>query len=103
MGKRGWTKSRRCSACCGGCPTRLDRLITQAERGEMTTVVSLAPDATRLLRRVERSLDRLTWGVIFTSLLISGVILRLNEGPGWASTLMLAAAGLSLVWGLTRR
>lgn len=86
-----------------GLPTRLDRLITLAERGQMTTVVSLAPDATRLLHRVERSLDRLTWGVIFTSLLISGVILRLNEGPGWASTLLLAGAGLSLVWGLTRR
>jgi predicted unusual protein kinase regulating ubiquinone biosynthesis (AarF/ABC1/UbiB family) len=86
-----------------GLPTRLDRLITLAERGQLTTVVSLAPDAARMFRRVEQSLDRLTWGVIFTSLLISGVILRLNEGPGWASTLLLAGAGLSLVWGLTRR
>jgi predicted unusual protein kinase regulating ubiquinone biosynthesis (AarF/ABC1/UbiB family) len=63
-------------------PTRLDRLLTQAERGQLPTVVSLAPDAARTLRRIEGSLDRLTWGMIFTGLLI---------------------AGLSLLWGLTRR
>ena len=84
-------------------PTRLDRLVTLAERGQMVTSVSLAPDTTRMLRHIEQSLDRLTLGMIFTSLLISGVILRANEGPTWASTLMLAAAGLSLVLGLTRR
>jgi predicted unusual protein kinase regulating ubiquinone biosynthesis (AarF/ABC1/UbiB family) len=84
-------------------PTRLDRLLTQAERGQMTTVVSLAPDAARMLQRVDKSIERLSWGVMFTSLLIAGVILRVNEGPGWISTALLAAAGLSLVWGLTRR
>ena len=83
-------------------PTRLDRLLTQAERGELATIASLAPNAERMLRRMERSLERLTWGVIFTSLLIAGVLLRLNEGPSWMSTTLLAAAGLALLWGLTR-
>jgi predicted unusual protein kinase regulating ubiquinone biosynthesis (AarF/ABC1/UbiB family) len=84
-------------------PARLDRLLTQAERGELATIASLAPNAERMLRRMERSLERLTWGVIFTSLLIAGVLLRLNEGPSWMSTTLLAAAGLALLWGLTRR
>jgi hypothetical protein len=83
-------------------PTRLDRLLTQAERGELATIASLAPNAERMLRRMERSLERLTWGVIFTSLLIAGILLRLNEGPSWMSTTLLAAAGLALLWGLTR-
>ncbi|MCS7260112.1 MAG: AarF/UbiB family protein [Anaerolineae bacterium] len=84
-------------------PMRLDRLLTQAERGELATIASLAPNAERMLRRMERSLERLTWGVIFTSLLIAGMLLRLNEGPSWTSTALLAAAGLALLWGLTRR
>jgi predicted unusual protein kinase regulating ubiquinone biosynthesis (AarF/ABC1/UbiB family) len=84
-------------------PQRLDRMLTQAERGQMTMVASLAPDATRILHQVERSVDRLTWGVIFMSLLISGIILRLNEGPSWMSTAMLAGAGFALLWSLTRR
>ncbi len=84
-------------------PTRLDRLLTQAERGELATIASLAPDAERMLRRMERSLERLTWGVIFTSLLIAGTLLRLNEGSSWISTALLVAAGWALLWGLTRR
>ncbi|MGQ9793675.1 MAG: ABC1 kinase family protein [Anaerolineae bacterium] len=84
-------------------PTRLDRLLTQAERGELATIASLAPSAERMLRRMERSLERLTWGVIFTGLLIVGILLRLNEGPSWTSTMLIAAAGLALLWGLTRR
>ncbi|MFQ5845035.1 MAG: HEAT repeat domain-containing protein, partial [Planctomycetota bacterium] len=42
-----------------------------------------APDAARALRRLERSVDRLSWGVIFASLLVSGVLLRMNQGVGW--------------------
>jgi len=84
-------------------PARLDRLLTQAERGELATVAILAPNAERMLRHVEQSLERLTWGVIFTGLLIAGILLRLNEGPSWMSTTFLAAAGLALLWGLTRR
>jgi len=83
-------------------PIRLDRLLTQAERGELATIASLAPSAERMLRRMEQSLERLTWGVIFTSLLIAGILLRLNEGPSWMSTALLVGAGLALLWGLTR-
>jgi predicted unusual protein kinase regulating ubiquinone biosynthesis (AarF/ABC1/UbiB family) len=84
-------------------PTRVDQFITQAQRGELTLQVSLATDAARSLRRLERSVDRLAWGVIFASLLITGMLLRLNEGPGWLSTGLFVAAGLALLWGVSRR
>jgi predicted unusual protein kinase regulating ubiquinone biosynthesis (AarF/ABC1/UbiB family) len=84
-------------------PTRLDQFITQAQRGELTLQVGLSPDSARALRRLERSVDRLTWGVIFASLLISGTMLRLSEGPGWSSTGLFVLAGLVLVWSITRR
>ena len=84
-------------------PTRIDRLITQVQRGELTMQASLAPDTARALHRLERSVDRLTWGVIFASLLISGTVLHLSQGPNGLSISLLVMAALALLWGLTRR
>ncbi len=84
-------------------PSQLDRLITQTQRGDLTTQVSLAPDAAKALHRVERSVDRLAWAVLTVGLLFSGVALRAVEGPGGLSTPLLVAAGLAFLWGLTRR
>lgn len=84
-------------------PTRLDQFITQAQRGELTLQAALSPDTARALRRLERSVDRLTWGVISASLLIAGTLLRINEGPGWSSNTLFTLAGLVFLWGITRR
>jgi predicted unusual protein kinase regulating ubiquinone biosynthesis (AarF/ABC1/UbiB family) len=84
-------------------PRRLDQFMALAQRGELTMQVALSPDTARALRRLERSVDRLTWGVIFASLLISGTMLRLSEGPNWPSTGLFVLAGLVLLWSITRR
>ena len=84
-------------------PHRLDRFLTQAQRGQLTVQTALTPEASRALRRLERSVDRLAWSVVFVGLLLAGVILRVSEGPGWLSSGLLAAAALALLWGLTRR
>ena len=84
-------------------PHRFDQFLTEARRGELTMQAALAPDTARALLRLERSVDRLTWGVIAASLLVTGVLLRVSEGPGWPSTGLLILAGLALLWGLTRR
>jgi predicted unusual protein kinase regulating ubiquinone biosynthesis (AarF/ABC1/UbiB family) len=84
-------------------PARMDRFMNLAEQGRLVVQAGMAPDALRSLRRVERSVDRLTWGVIFLALLISGVLLRVNEGPDWLNSVMLAGAGISLLVGLTKR
>ncbi len=84
-------------------PKRLDQFITQVQRGDLTMQAALSPDTARALRRLERSVDRLNWGVISASLLISGTLLRLNEGPGWPSTSLFVLAGLVFLWGISRR
>jgi predicted unusual protein kinase regulating ubiquinone biosynthesis (AarF/ABC1/UbiB family) len=84
-------------------PARMDRFLAQAERGELVTQFSLAPDTAKTLRRIEHSVDRLTWGVISAGLLIAGVVLRAAEGASALSTGLLIAAGGAFVWGLTRR
>ena len=84
-------------------PGRMDRFLAQAERGELVVQYSLAPDAAKAARRIERSVDRLTWGVISAGLLVAGVVLRASEGASTLSTGLLVAAGAAFVWGLTRR
>ena len=86
-----------------GLPARLDQFLTDARRGEMTIQSALANDTARALRRLDRSVARLTWVVISAGLLISGMILRLGEGPNWPSAGLFALAGLALLWGVTRR
>lgn len=84
-------------------PQRLDRYLTQAERGELVQQTALAPDAAKAIRRLERSVDRLTWGMVAMGLLLSGMLLRATDGPGGVSTALLLAAAAALVWGITRR
>jgi predicted unusual protein kinase regulating ubiquinone biosynthesis (AarF/ABC1/UbiB family) len=84
-------------------PSRMERFLTRAERGELVQQVALAPDTARALRRLERSVDRLTWGLVAIGLLGAGVLLRVSEGPAGLNTGLLIAAAVAFVWGLTRR
>jgi predicted unusual protein kinase regulating ubiquinone biosynthesis (AarF/ABC1/UbiB family) len=86
-----------------GLPTRLDQFLAEARRSELTVQAGLATDNARALRRLERSVERLTWVVIAIGLLTSGMTLRLSEGASWPSTVLLVSAGLALLWGVTRR
>jgi len=84
-------------------PARLDRLLAAAERGELAQPTSLAPDAARAVRRVERAVDRLTWAILATGLLVSGVILRATDGSTTITTGLVVAAAAAFLWSLTRR
>lgn len=84
-------------------PARFDRYLARAERGELVSQSALAPDAAKAFRRLERSVDRLTWGMVAMGLLMAGMLLRTSEGPDRASTALLAAAAAAFLWGLTRR
>jgi predicted unusual protein kinase regulating ubiquinone biosynthesis (AarF/ABC1/UbiB family) len=84
-------------------PMRLDRFLTAAERGELVQQTSLAPDAAKAIRRLERSVDRLTWTVLAGGLLIAGMMFQTSNGPSGVTNGLFVAAGLVFLWGLTRR
>ncbi|MCI0527328.1 MAG: AarF/UbiB family protein, partial [Nitrospira sp.] len=60
-------------------PMQLDRVLTQAQRGNLTVQTSLAPDARKTLQRLEQAVHHLTWTVMTVGLLLAGAYLHVNR------------------------
>ncbi len=75
-------------------PSQASRLLAQMESGGL---VVQAPQVTREVRTLGRSVNRLTGGVIFAALLVSGVML-INSGNSQLGGGLLGAAGATLLW-----
>lgn len=103
----GWQDLLREAAVQGqallGLPRKIDALVSRVERGNLTVQSTLAPDARRALQRLERSVNRASWMIVASALLISGTMLRLgqpDEPSGWW---LLGFSGLTFLWGLIVR
>lgn len=75
-------------------PSQASRVFAQAERGDL---VMQSPGVVREVQRLSRSVDRLTGGVIFLSLLLGGVYLY-STGSVLYGQVMLGGAILVLLW-----
>ena len=79
-----------------GLPSRADRVLTILERGELNVQT---PRLEWRVRRLERSVSRVTGAVIFAALLLAGALLY-SASPRFGEVLM-AASTLPLLWTLT--
>lgn len=77
-------------------PSQASRVFAQAERGDL---IVQAPQVSREVRLLTRSVDRLTGGVLFFGLLIGGVLLY-NAGNIAPAQALFAAALLTFFWAL---
>ena len=75
-------------------PGQTSRVLTQAESGGL---IVQSPQVNREVRNLTRSVDRLTGGIVFAALLISGVMLLNAENTLYGSGL-LGTSGLALLW-----
>ncbi|MCJ7432371.1 MAG: AarF/ABC1/UbiB kinase family protein [Anaerolineales bacterium] len=75
-------------------PSQASRVLAHVESGGLTVQT---PQATREIRTLGRSVDRLTGGVVFAALLVSGVML-LNGGNVQLGQGLLGAALATLLW-----
>lgn len=67
-----------------GLPARADRVLTTVERGELSV---RTPMLDLRVRRLDRSLNKMTYAVIFAALLLAGALLW-TSAPGLAQVLM---------------
>jgi len=84
-------------------PGQLERILSQAQRGNLTVQTSLAPDARKMAQRLEQSVNRLAWVVVAVGLLISGTNLRAAGQDDALSFALLGLAAGAFLWGLFRR
>lgn len=75
-------------------PGQASRVLAQAEGSGLMVQ---APQVTREVRSLARSVDRLTGGIVFAALLIGGIML-VNTGNSAFGGGLLGAAGLALLW-----
>ena len=75
-------------------PSKMGRVLSQVERGDLTVQI---PAVSRQLSHLDRSVNRLTGGLVFTAFLISSVLLY-NAGKDLFAGILVGAAGLTLIW-----
>jgi predicted unusual protein kinase regulating ubiquinone biosynthesis (AarF/ABC1/UbiB family) len=81
-------------------PNQLERVLTQAEQGNLMVKTSLAPDARKAIERVEQSVNRLTWIVLAVGLLMAGVNFYTGNNGGSFGVWLMVAALFVFLWGL---
>jgi predicted unusual protein kinase regulating ubiquinone biosynthesis (AarF/ABC1/UbiB family) len=75
-------------------PRKMDVMLTRMERGEIAV---RAPEVSRQIRHMEHAIRQVAGGVIFAALLLGGIQLHLANDPIF-SDILLAGAGVSLIW-----
>ena len=75
-------------------PKKMDSLLGKLERGE---VAVRAPEVSQQVSQLERAIRQLTAGIIFIGLLLGSIQLYLAQQRTFGG-LLLAGAGLSLIW-----
>jgi len=77
-------------------PTKLGRVLSQVERGDITVQV---PGVRRQMVSLEKAVNRLTGSVLFTALLMGGMMLY-GDGKDLIAYILFACSGLTLIWTL---
>lgn len=81
-------------------PTRLDRLLEKAERGQLGFQVATPSETQKALVRIERSLRRLNWTLLAGALFLGALILHRTEGAAAWPLWLGGAAAAAFLWGL---
>jgi predicted unusual protein kinase regulating ubiquinone biosynthesis (AarF/ABC1/UbiB family) len=80
-------------------PRKAESIIDRMNRGGL---VVQTPGPERQLIKINQTLKRLVYSLVFIGLLTNGVLVQINQ-PGWLSTVLLAGAGVTLILALLPR
>jgi predicted unusual protein kinase regulating ubiquinone biosynthesis (AarF/ABC1/UbiB family) len=77
-----------------GLPSRAGHILTQMEHGDLSVQM---PSVNRQVASLERAVNRLTGSVVFSALLISGLIFY-KDGNNLVSGILFTGSGLVMLW-----
>ena len=80
-------------------PKSVDAVIHQARQGKLTLNNSFAPESRRLLIRLEKSINKLSWTIASVGLLLAGVSVNDNNPESWLWIVLVVLAILFFLWG----
>lgn len=81
-------------------PKSVDAVISQAQQGNLTLKNSFAPESRRLLVRLEKSINTLSWTIASVGLLVAGITLSDKSSESWLSVVLVVLAILFFGWGI---
>jgi predicted unusual protein kinase regulating ubiquinone biosynthesis (AarF/ABC1/UbiB family) len=104
--QKGWTELRReieaMSQQLINLPDRLDHALDMAAKGKLTVRNSFTPEAGRKVQNLEKAVRRLGWIIIAAVFFVTGVFYPDRTHGETIKTLLLAGAGIALLWGLKK-
>jgi predicted unusual protein kinase regulating ubiquinone biosynthesis (AarF/ABC1/UbiB family) len=77
-------------------PNQADAFLSRALNGQMEFRAQLNAASTQDLRRIETSVTRLTWAIVFVATLVCGTLLAINGFTG--ASIVCAIAGVVTLW-----
>ena len=83
-------------------PAQLERVLTEAERGNLTLQTSFSPETRKIIRRLEQSINRLAWMVVAVGLLISGVNFYVSTNGSSLGAWLMGSALFVFLWAMLR-
>jgi len=81
-------------------PKNVDDVISQAQQGNLTLKNSFAPESRRLLVRLERSINKLSWTIAAVGMLIAGITISDKSSESWLWVVSVVLAILFFGWGI---
>jgi predicted unusual protein kinase regulating ubiquinone biosynthesis (AarF/ABC1/UbiB family) len=83
-------------------PGQISRILADTERGNLSVQASLAPDTRKTIRRLESSVNRLTWVVIAAGMLIAGANIYSDSQNYTLGVVLIGLSFAALLWGFIK-
>ncbi|WP_319547825.1 AarF/UbiB family protein [Desulfogranum marinum] len=81
-------------------PKNMENVLTQAQRGKLKIQTSFAPESKKVLVRLEKAVNRLSWMLLAVVLFAVGMRIEGNDEKEIVAPVLLGLALLSFLWGL---
>ncbi len=84
-------------------PSQVDRVLTIMRQGKLSVRTSLAPDDRKQIKKLKSSVDRLSWTILASAILISGILMHTSYSDAKIGTWLIGLSILLLLFGILKK